>query len=164
MKMLRPDIITQQITALALQYPELKDDEDGWMLSVESETDVHDFLRQIERRRQEAAAFAGGIASNIAELELRQQRYENRERAMRSLAFKIMQVADIFKAELPEATMSIRPGTSKVIITNEEAIPDILCRIKREPDKTKLKEHLLNGPIAGAILSNAEPTLSIRTK
>ncbi len=156
--------IMLQISNLALQYPDLKDDEDTWLLSIESETDVYEFLRQIERRRQEVVAFAGGIATNIAELELRQKRFENREQAMRALAFKIMQAAEITKAELPEATMSIRAGTPKVIIINEEAIPDALFRVKREPDKIKIKEQLLNGPVAGATLSNAESVLSIRTK
>src|SRR4051812_22693741 len=105
---LSPQQIMLQINSLALQYPDLKDDEDGWLLSVESETDVHEFLRQVERKRQEAAAFAGGIAANIDELELRQQRFERRAEVMRALAFKIMQIAEISKAELPEATISIR--------------------------------------------------------
>ena len=166
--LLRPDTVRQQIANLALTYPEIAEDEDAWALTVESETDVMDLLREIEKRRQAAAAFAGGIASNIAELGLRQERYERREKAMRELAFKIMNFADLKKAELPEATLSIRNGQQRLVsyanISSAE-LPDDLCRIVREIDKTKIKEALKAGQtVTGFELSNSEPSLSIRTK
>ena len=69
------------------------------------------------------------------------------------------------RIELPEATLSIRVGMPKVVVTDEAVLPDTLCRIKREPDKTKIKESLLAGnAVEGAVLSNAEHTLTIRTK
>jgi hypothetical protein len=163
---LNPDIIRQQIANLALVYPELAEDEEAWALSVESETDAVDLLRQIERRRQEAASMAGAIASNIAELGLRQERFERREKAMRELAFKVMGFADLRKVEMPEATYSVRNGQQKLIgDADPESFPDWLCRIKRELDKTKIKEALKAGEtVTGFELSNAEPTLAIRTK
>lgn len=160
-----PAIVQQQIENLRLLFPELAEDEEGWALSLESETELMPMLEQIVMAMRDAAAMAGGIAGRIAELEIRQGRFTRREQAMRILAFRLMQHADIRKCELPEATLSIRNGTPKVIITDEQAIPDYLCRMKREPDKTKIKEHLTSGdPVTGAELSNAEPTLAVRTK
>jgi hypothetical protein len=162
-----PELIQGQIAMLLAAYPELQEDDILRADMIEGETDAHRFLRMVERRRQEATSFAGAIAANIAELGLRQERYERREKAMRELMFKIMQAGDLRKMELPEATLSVRPGTPKVIVTDDNLIPDALCRFKREPDKTKIKEQLLNGNghlIPGASLSNAEPVLSIRTK
>lgn len=163
---LDPNIIRQQIANLILQNPELEEDETLRADMIEGETDAFEFLRMIERQRQDTAALAGAIASNIAELGLRQERFERREKSLRALIMKIMDAADIRKAELPEATLSIRNGTPKVLITNENDLPDIACKFVRTPDKTKIKQLLATDPffVAGATMSNAEPTLSIRTK
>lgn len=158
-------IVKQQITALKLAYPDIADDEDDWSLSLETETEFDALLERVVCVMRESASMAGGIAGRIAELEIRQGRYERRELAMRTLAFKLMQHAEVQKRELPEATLSIRKGVPKVIITDDASIPDNLCRIRREPDKSKIREHLTNGePVMGAELSNAEPSLSVRTK
>jgi hypothetical protein len=162
---LDPAIVQQQISNLLLQFPELQEDEQLRADMIEGETDAHEFLRVIERKRQDACVLANAIGNHIGELKLRLDRFERREEAMRALAFKIMNVADLKKLELPEATLSIRNGTQKVLITNEAHIPDDLCRIKREPNKTAIKDWLMAGnPVPGAELSNAEPSLSIRTK
>lgn len=162
---LDPNQVRQQVDNLRVSYPEIVEDDDAWLLCLESETDLHELLRIFERKRQEACSLAGAIASNIAELGNRQGRFERREQAMRAAMFKLLQWADVRKVELPEATVSIRNGTQKVLITDEDQLSDILCRFKREPDKTKIKELLTTGqPVKGAELSNAEPTISIRTK
>ena len=75
-----------------------------------------------------------------------------------------MQTANLAKAELPEATLSIRQGTPKVVIINEREIPDEFMRIKKEPDKTRIKAVMTAGEVvSGCALSNAEPSLTIRT-
>ena len=160
------NLVRLQITNLLVQFPELSEDDVLRADMIEAETEMHEFLRDVETRRREAATMAGAIASNIADLELRQQRFERREKSMRALAYKVLEAAEVTKPiELPEATYSIRKGTPKVIVTDESLLPDNLCRIKREPDKTKIKELLTSGsPVKGAELSNAEPTLSISTK
>lgn len=161
---LDPNIVRQQIVNLLVQFPELEEDEQLRADMIEGETDLHEFLSMVERKRQDAAELAGAVAGSIAQLELRQGRFERREQAMRSLMFKVLQFAELRKVELPEATVSVRDGVQKVIITDEAIIPDILCRIKREPDKLKIKDLLKSGsPVRGAELSNAEPTLMVRT-
>jgi hypothetical protein len=158
-------IVTQQIAALLLAYPELAEDEILRADTIEAETETHGLLRKIEQARQDATAMAGAVATLIAGLELRLGRFERREKAMRELAFKIMQVANLKRIELAEATLSTVNGQQRVIITDESLIPDILCRFKKEPDKTKIKETLKAGNmVPGAALSNAEPHLMIRTK
>ncbi len=163
---INPSFVQHQIAALLVAYPELAEDDQLRADMIEGETDAFEFLRMVEAKRREATSLAGAVAGTIAELELRLGRFERREKAMRDLMFRVMQAADIKKAELAEATVSIRNGTPKVIITDETVLPDIACRFKREPDKTKIKELLQTEPfyVAGATLSNPEPTLSIRTK
>lgn len=159
--------IRQQISNLRLLNPELAEDEDGWLLSLESETNLCELLRQIERKRQDADALAGALAGTIAELETRSARFERREKAMRELMFRLLQAAELRKLELPECTLSIAAGQPRVIITNEAAVLaiDDLCRIKREPNKARIKELLAAGEtIAGAELSNAEPHIVVRVR
>lgn len=162
---LSPLFVTSQITALKVLFPELADDDEAWALSIESETDVHELLRAAEDKRREAKGLIAGLDAILKELEERQGRFIRREQAMRDLQFRIMQAADLKKIELAEATLTIRNGTPRVLVLDEAAIPDIFMRIKREPNKILLKEQLELGiEVPGCELSNAEQTLSIRTK
>lgn len=158
--------VRQQIANLILQNPELAEDEVLRADMIEGETEAFDFLRLVERERQTATSMAGAIASNIAELGLRQERFERREKSMRALMMKIMDAANLRTAILPEATLSIRNGQQKLV---GDAVPDVMpdqfVRTKIELDRAAIKEALKSGAVVtGFELSNAEPILSIRTK
>ena len=85
---------------------------------------------------------------------------------MRALMFSALQWADLRKAELPEATLSIRDGVAKVVIVDEAQIPDDFMRIRKEPNKTAIKDALISGmqEVPGAAMSNIEPVLMLRVK
>ncbi len=158
-----PQIIRLQIEQLLRQFPELQ--EDDIPLALESETDATEYLRSIERIRQDAVALAKATDLVIDDLTQRKRRFERRDEAIRQLMLQMLQAANLRKLELPEATLSIRAGSPKVIVTDEPAIPDEFVRIKREPDKTKIKGALQDGTqVPGATLSNAEEYLTVRTK
>lgn len=162
---LNPEQVRRTIESLIVRYPELQDDEEAWRLTLESETNAFECLRMIERKRQEAETMYRAIDTNMCELRARQERFERREEAMRALELKILEAADLRKAELPEATLSIANGVRKVIITDESELPDDAFRVKREPNKQLIKAWMDAGQeVPGAILSNAEPHLTIRTK
>lgn len=162
-----PALVLHQIANLKIVHPDIWDDGDERLLTdcLEASTETHEFLRVVLDRIQDSTSMAGAIATRIADLELRQGRYTQRETALRDLAFRIMETAELKKLELAEGTLSIRNGTPRVIITDEALIPDVLCRIKREPDKKRIGEMLKDGQeVRGAEMSDAEPTLSIRVK
>jgi hypothetical protein len=162
---LDPVIIRQQIENLRLQFPELETDEESWLLSLESETDADGFLAAVVDRFDEVTSLSGGLAGKIAEFEVRLKRYEHQQQKLRSLALAIMQAAGLTKKELPTATLSVRKGSQRVVINDDASVPDELCRIKREPDKPRIKQQLLDGAAFNwATLQVSEPTLSIRTK
>lgn len=165
MNYLNPKIIRDEITALLLAHPELEEDEVLRADSVEGETGAFEFISSVLRQIGSTKSTAAGTADYIGELQERKHRLERREDALRLLIFKIMQSADLKKAELPEATVSVRNGAPKVVITNEREIPMQYMRIKSEPDKTKLKAVLVEGGnVPGAMLSNGEPTIAILVK
>lgn len=159
------DHIRQQISNLLLACPELAEDEVLRADMIEGETDANEFLRSLEQRRAESVCLAEAVQLQINALGERMKRFLNREHSCRQLMFRVMEAANLRKLELPEATLSIRPGVPKVIITIEELLPLEMWRFRKEPDKTKIKETIQGGtPVPGASLSNCEPVLSIRTK
>lgn len=148
-----------------LLYPELADDEILRADMIEGATDLHETLRELERTRRQADSFAGAIKQTIVELSERKARFERRDEAMRALMFQLMEYANLRKLELPEATLSIRQGQPKVVITDETIIPKDYMRVKVEPDKTNIKAAISAGKtVPGAELSNATDVLAIRTK
>ena len=90
-------IVRQQISNLLLEMPELADDDVLRSDMLEAETDAYEFLRMLERRRQEAEYMTEAIAANITALSERKARMWRREEAMRALMFKVMEAADLRK-------------------------------------------------------------------
>jgi len=157
--------ILQQITSLLLEYPDLQDDEVLRADMVEGSTEFVEFLRRLERARQEAATNSEALNLNIKDLKARQFRFDRRQEAMRMLALKLLFAAGATKPiEFPEATYSIRNVPPSVVITNEAALPDAACKFKREPDRAAIKDMLQVGPIEGACMSNGSKTLAIRVR
>jgi hypothetical protein len=153
------------ITALLLANPELDEDEVLRGDMVEGETGAFEFMSRIVRLIGATQAIAAGTADYIGELQERKARLERREHSLRTLITKVMNAAAISKAELPEGTISIRPGAPKVVIINEQEIPIEFMRIKKEPDKLRIKAALSAGEnVQGTALSNAEPHLAIHVK
>jgi len=162
---LDPTLLRAHIEALRHSHPQIANEEDQWLLTLESETELHEFLTRVIARMQDTDAKINGLGDLIASLKARCDRFEQRSDAMRALAFKVLVQAGVKRLELPAATLSIRSGQPKVIITDETALPRDCVRIRTEPDKVAIKEHLARGePVAGAELSNAEPVLSVRVK
>jgi hypothetical protein len=156
--------IAQTIEALKLSFPELADDEEAWLLTLQSETDLTELMRKLEQHRREADAHAEALELVIKDYKLRKYLFGKREEAMRALAMKLLSAADIEKLQLPEATYSMRAVPPSVVILNEDELPDAACRFKREPDKTAIKQMLEVGDVPGATLSNGNRTLSIRVR
>lgn len=162
---LNPDIVRQQIAGLLLEYPELETDEILRADMIEAETLTMEFLSEMVHRIEDSTAISEGTAERIKELSERKSRIERRIEGLRALCFKIMNTADIKKAELPCATLSIRNTPPKVIVHDEAALPADCLRTTITPDKTAIKDKFKAGEtVPGAYLTNAEPVLSLRVK
>lgn len=162
---LNPEIVQQQITSLLLEYPELETDEILRLDMIAGETLALEFLDDVVRRIEDARALEQGTAERVKELQERKSRFARRIDGLRALAFKVMNTADIKKAELSTATLSIRNGAPQVIVHDEASLPVDCVKTKIEPDKAAIKSKLQAGDdVPGAYLSNAEPTLSVRVR
>lgn len=163
---LDPAAIRLQVENLKLTHPDLVADDEAWLATLESETDFNEVLTTIVKRLDDTEALHSGTAERIQELTSRNERFAARIRTLRDLAFKIMQAADLPKVELPLATLSLRAGTQQLIgDADPKSLPDELCKISRDLDRTKIKVALKTGvTVPGFQLTNGPPSLSIRIK
>lgn len=166
MPRLDPDIIRRDIEALMAVCPELADDEQLRHDMIEGETEAFTLLSIIVRRIGETEALAEGTKQYAAEIRERKARFDRRAEGYRSLIRKLLRHASLRKAELPEATVSLgQKPKIDLVITNEAAVPEALCRCKPEPDKTAIREALEAGAdVDWAALVPGDPVLTIRTK
>lgn len=163
---LDPQLVRQQIENLKLVHPELIEDDEAWLATLESETSFNDLLTNIVRRIEDTKALVVGTKDRFEELKARKDRFEHRVDSLRNLAFKLMSAAELAKVELPEATLSLRAGTQQLVGERDPMkTPDMFCKVTRELDRTKIKEHLKSGgAMPGFELTNGSPSLSIRIK
>ena len=163
---INPAVVRQQIENLRVAHPELIDDDESWLLAIESETDLDAVLTKIVREIEDTKALEAGTKERLEELEGRKDRFGRRIESLRGIAFKVMETAGIDGKILPEATISIRKGQPQLVgETDASSLPDELCKISRDVDRTKVKEALKAGQeVPGFSLSNGAPSLTIRVK
>jgi hypothetical protein len=150
------------LASLLSLHPELEEDDVLRQDSIEAETGALELIDKLIEAEQDAKSLAVGIGTRMDHLAERKTRFENRRVALRKYIMQIMEAANLKKVERPAATVSISAGRPKVVIINEDDLPDYCVRVKREPAKAVIKDLLSGGHVVnGAILSNPEPVLKI---
>jgi hypothetical protein len=151
-----------EIRLLLANNPELDHDDVLRADMLDGETSFNDVIDILLRKIKEAQSLSNAISDEMGLLADRQTRFEMRALKLRQSIFNLMNDAGLKKLERPRGTVSIANGKPKVIITDENALPDDFVRIKREPEKRRIETYLKTGQtVPGATLSNAEPYLRI---
>jgi Siphovirus Gp157 len=164
-----------QIANSAINYRAIRDwvraedpqiDEQTLADTVEGLTDLHEILTAVIRAALADQALATGLEGRIGEMEARRDRLQDRATKRRQIARDVMVELDLKKLSAPDFTASIRPGTPALMVIDEAAVPSIYWeprepRLNRQGLVTDLKQ---GAEIAGVVLSNPEPVLSVRTK
>jgi chromosome segregation ATPase len=161
------EIIKRQIEALKLHFTDLKDTEsEEWLLSLESETDLPEFIEKMISRIEDAKIMVSGLKEHISDLRARQDRFEWRIDSLRQTIATLMDRANVSKIEMAAATVSIRNGQPQLVGDIDPMdLPVDLVRTTIEPDKTAIKNALKAGrEVPGYALSNAPPQLTIRIR
>jgi hypothetical protein len=104
------------------------------------ETDVDHVVRRIHEQLARDEEMLVGIKERKAALVDRERRITARKDGAKALIGKVLRVARMTKLELPEVTYSVREGKPSIKVVDVEAVPDELCRFKREPDKTAIND------------------------
>jgi len=155
-------VLEQTINNLLESYPELKDDEDLRKDMLEGSTKFNEVIESMLLKIQDSAAL-----SEVAELKLRgiqerKRRFDKRVEFGRELIKKLMDIADVKKMEFATGTVSVINKPPSVVILDESVIPDDFMKIKKEPNKTLIKEMLQKMDVAGCVMSNGGTSLMIR--
>ena len=134
--------------------------------TVEGLTDLHEIVGAVIRAALTDEALALGLKARIGDLEGRLARLQDRAAKRRTIAKEVMLELELKKLTAPDFTATIREGMPSLLVLDEKAVPSIYW----EPGKPKLKRQDLANDlkqglgVEGAILSNAEPVLSVRTR
>lgn len=160
------DGLRLEIERLLWGFPELADDEILRADMLDGSTNISEVLTTLVRGIEDAKALKSGTQERLEELKSRGERFALRIDFLRALIQKILDAADLRKIELAEATLALRNNPPQIVGSPiADQLPDDLCRIKREPDKTKIKQALLDGrDVPGCVLGNAPPSVMVKIK
>lgn len=155
--------LQNEIAALMRNYPEMAEDEQLRIDMIEGSTNAPEFVSELLRKVAATDVLLLGTREYRREIDERVQRLKRRKEAFRELIKKVMEMAGTKRMERIEATVTIKAGVPRTIITDESIIPPDFFRIKREPELDRIKAALKAGEfVPGAELSNAEMVLQIR--
>lgn len=160
---LTADAVKAQIQRLLADCPELREDDEALVLSLESETDATELCARLVRKIKENEAHRNGVTGYIAELRGRQEMFDRRDIGLRAILLSIMDAAGAKSLPLPIATV-IRGQSRHVTVVEPEKIPGRYRRYPQwEPMKKEIAAALKAGDaVPGCVLSNPEPHITIR--
>lgn len=128
------NLTAQQVAAVVAMLP---DDEDDRLREdmLEGETDLHAFAGKLLSHIEDDEGVINALADQIEGRKARQDRAKQRIASRRDMLAALLDIARIDKLTLPEATLTKRPGKPKLIVANDDAVPDEFQAIKKTPDK-----------------------------
>jgi Gp157 protein len=146
-------------------YPELTEEDPALADTLMGETTLDRVIAAMIEEALIREALADGIAGRIKAMHERKSRLTAGADRLRAMALWAMQeLGGDQKLVEPTFTASVGKAPAAVIVTNEDAIPDRLCRIVREPSKTAIAIELKAGrDVPGCVLGNARAVLRILT-
>jgi hypothetical protein len=151
--------------SIAAQIAEAFADEDEETIAqaIRDGSTYEEAISQIVDQIEEWEGMQSCLSASLKLRQERKRRYADKCEKARALLIDLLNTAGTRKAEIPSATISLKHAPKKLIVTDEDALPDDLCRITRKPDARLIKEALEAGlPIPGAQLSNGGETIAIR--
>lgn len=147
---------------LLATWPELADDTEALADTLAGIDEFEEQCLAVLRHAIEREAHGKAIATLIEGMQARKKRLEEGASFLRIAVLNAMQEAALSKIKAPDMSVSIGAGKPRVVVTDDAALPDSLCRITRAPDKKAIAEALAAGwEVSGATLSNPTPSLRI---
>ena len=149
---------------LQAEFPEA--DEDTLRETLEGLSSLPEALAAMLRSYLDDLTLVAALGMRIDDMQERLSRIELRADKKRELVSSVMERADLKKLAEPDFTASLRPSPPAVVVTDEGQIPHTYW--KPQPpklDRQGISAALKSGAaVPGALLSNPEMVLSVRTK
>ena len=155
--------VRQVVSYLRANCPDLEDDEQAWIDTIEGESSLMEVAAKVVERVTEVESMCEAIGARQAALRERKTRFDNQVEALRGALVILMGEAGVKKLELAEATVSLRDVKPKPVITDEGIIPENLWKIKKSPDLTAIKKAWDEGQeVPGTAMDNGRSSVTIR--
>ena len=163
------------LTLESARYARLKDrlraefddlDEETLADTLEGLSDLGEIVSETIRSALEDETRAEALKPRIDAMRERRDRFQRAGRRKRELCAQALTEAGLTKLLAPDFTLSLRTGSTRLVVHDEARIPEAFWR-PRDPTlaKRELTEALKAGSqIEGASLAAGEPTLSVRVK
>jgi hypothetical protein len=159
------DVKLAQEVVQAIRAAGIAEDDPDLLTLLEAESGLPERLTRMIRRARHLEAQAEALAGMIADMRERKARIEQQAEKLRQIATWAMAESGIPRVEQPDFTATVSRGQPAVVITDPAAVPDSYCRIKREPNLTKIRQALGdNTRLAFAYLGNPGHRITVRTK
>jgi hypothetical protein len=149
---------------LKSEFPDA--DEDTLRDALEGLSSLSEMLACTLRSYLDDIALTAALGMRINDMQARIGRFEQRAEKKRALITSVMEGADLEKLAEPDFTVSFRRPVPTVIITaGHEIPPDFWSPQPPQLDLQRLTAALRRGEsVPGAVLSNGEATISVRTR
>lgn len=155
--------VAREINALLAEYPQLAEDDELFRDTLEGNTRFNEIMDRLLSEMRDNETLAEAAAQRIGKIRERQTRLTHRVQFYRGLMHRLLSLTGLKSVALGEAKISVVNSPDKVIITDENAIPDAFCKIIKEPNKTAIKNAIKNGTyVPGATISNGGQTIQVR--
>lgn len=130
--------------ALAEQVRQAFPDEDEADLAdtIEGLSTIDEAIFAVLRAALEREAMAKALGEMIEGMVSRKGRLLAGAQSMRAAALHAMKECGLKKLQAPDMSLSVSPGKSRLVILDDAAVPETLCRVKREPDRKAIAEWL----------------------
>ena len=164
--MMRTDLTKIQVEAVAAHVRSIAGVDDELLLDcLEGETDLFELSRRLLDHVEHDEGVIAALTKQMEERQERKVRAAKRIEARRVALTALMESAKLDKLPLPEATLSIRKVPPKPVVSDPEAVPENLCRIKKTPDMAAIKAEVESGrAVPGVTLDNGGVSLTVRRK
>jgi hypothetical protein len=149
---------------LRQDFPEA--DEETLADTASGETNLTDMLGVVVRSMLDDKTVSAALRERLSDMQARLGRLEDRVEKKRALVIEVMERAGLKKLAEPDFTASLRAGRPPIVMIDEAAVPGEYWK----PQPAKLNKQSLyvalrdGRDIPGAVLGNAEPSISVRTR
>lgn len=154
------------IERMKIDFPDLLADAELLAGMVEGETDFHRVVGSIVDRILDFDTMHEAIGIRIKNLRERQERFERKSDAYRSIVIGLMKAAGVKKLPMAEATLSIPKATTRVNVYDVGQLPQGTFSLERVPAAAAALRAMIEAgdEIPGVRIETSPETLVVRTK
>lgn len=148
---------------LLAAYPELADDHDALIDTIDSISDLDLAVVAALRVAVERETHGKALGDLIKQMQERKARLEAGGERIRAVCLHVMQEAGRKRIVAPDMLITVQEGRVGYTVTDAGLVPDDLCKIERTPRMKDIAEAIANGrDVPGVAPRNPRPFISLR--